>query len=448
VASEVEPTEEPAAPHPDAAPTRVIVVGGGIAGLVMARELALGNVRVILLEASDRLGGTVTHHSVGGILLDAGAESFANRGGTVAALATDLGLASEIEQPRPAGAWLWAAGIARPLPATSVLGIPASPLAQDVIDVIGMRGALRAFLGDALLPATVGAKEATLGGLVRRRMGTRLLEGLVTPVAGGVHSLHPDSLDLDRVAPGLRTALQREGSLARAVGSLRAAAPAGSAVSGIRGGIHRLVDELAADLERFGVDVRLGARATRIEPGSVTVDGEVLEGSVVVAAPGLVGNPLEGRRVVLATLVVDVPALDAAPRGSGVLVAADPNGASNGTVSSGVRARALTHATAKWHWLAERTGGAHVLRLSYDGDADIPDLADQARADAAALLGTDIPPSAVRDFARVEWIRAAPSAAAVDGITMVGEAVAGTGLASIIGHAQAQAAVLLGGDPG
>jgi oxygen-dependent protoporphyrinogen oxidase len=436
VASEAEGSAQPAAP-----PTNAIVVGGGIAGLIVARELALGGVRVVLLEAGERLGGTVTHHSVGGILLDAGAESFANRGGMVAALATDLGLGSEIVQPNPAPAWLYAGGTARPLPATSVLGIPGSPLAQDVIDVIGMRAALRAFLGDALLPGTVGSTATTLGGLVRRRMGQRLLDGLVAPVAGGVHSLHPDALDLDRVVPGLRTALLREGSLARAVSGLRAAAPAGSAVSGIRGGVHRLVDELAADLARFGVDVRLGATATALEPGRVTVGGEVLEGVVVVAAPGLLGEPAGGRRVVLVTLVVDAPQLDAAPRGSGVLVAAG---------STDVQARALTHATAKWGWLAERTGGAHVLRLSYDGDIrfDDRDLIEHARADAAALLGTDLPASAVRDAARVEWTRPAPAGAAPVGFTAVGEAVAGTGLASIIGHAQAQAAVLLRGDIG
>ena len=85
---------------------------------------------------------------------------------------------------------------------------------------------------DSLLPAPVGAKATSLGELVRRRMGERVLDDLVVPIAGGVHSTHPDQLDPDRVAPGLRAALLREGSLARAVLSLRARAAAGTAGAG------------------------------------------------------------------------------------------------------------------------------------------------------------------------------------------------------------------------
>jgi oxygen-dependent protoporphyrinogen oxidase len=64
-----------------------VVVGGGVGGLVLARRLVLGGASVIVLEASDSLGGTVARVRVGGIEVDAGAESFATRGGTVVALA-------------------------------------------------------------------------------------------------------------------------------------------------------------------------------------------------------------------------------------------------------------------------------------------------------------------------------------------------------------------------
>lgn len=408
----------------------VVVVGGGIAGLVIARKLLVDGFSVTVLEASDRLGGNVSRHVVGGISLDSGAESFATRGGTVEALVRDLGLGDEIVLPNPAGAWLQpAAGAAVPLPATSLLGIPGSPVAEDVIAVLGTSAALRAFARDAMLPGTAGAKSATLGELVRRRMGDDVLDKLVAPVVHGVHSASPDDLELDRVAPHLRAALRREGSLARAVRSLRVAAPAGSAVAGIRGGVARIVDELVADLQRFGADVRLNTRASAVTVGSVTIDDDVLGGHIVVAAPGLL--PSDGslaRIVTLATLVVDVPALDAAPRGTGVLVA---NGA------DGIRARALTHATAKWPWLAERADGKHVLRLSYGDEPQ--HLAETARADAAALLGVEIAPDAVLDFARVQWSRTTATEEAPDGITAVGEAIAGTGLANIIGHSLAQA---------
>ena len=400
--------------------TDVTVIGGGIAGMVVARRLAMAGRAVTLVEASDRLGGTVARHTVGDIDLDAGAESFATRGGIVADLATEIGLGDDIVAPAAAGAWLQPRnGAAVPMPATNVLGIPGTPLAADVIAVIGQRAALRAEL-DAIIPSLWARKSLTLGALVRRRMGSGVLEKLVAPIVHGVHSVHPDDIQLDRAAPGLRAAFAREGSLAAAVRFMRDSAPAGSSVAGIRGGIHRLATELAADLETYGVQVQLGRTA---QPGSI-------EGVVVMAAPL---DPAAGRKIVLATLVVDAPELDSAPRGTGVLVA---DGA------AGVSARALTHATAKWDWLRERAGGRHVLRLSYDVEPE--SLHVTALQDASALLGVPLDNSRVVDFARVQWRRPAASGAA-NGIPQVGESVAGSGLAGVIRQAEATAQEMLGG---
>lgn len=421
--------------------SQAIVVGGGLGGLVLARRLAMGGVSVTLLEASDHLGGSIARQSVGGIDLDAGAESFSRRGGAVAALATEVGLGDAIVSPNTAGAWLQpVTGEARPMPALSLMGIPGSPMAADVIAIIGKRAALRAQL-EALLPGTYAANSKTVGELVRRRMGATVLDALVAPIVRGVYSSEPDTLDLDRVAPGLRPALRRTGSLARAVRDLRGAASgtaakAESAVAGIRGGMNRLVEELGADLDRLGVDVRLGTRVTAIGEDSVTVgDGatETLTGRVVVATAGLLGQPAEaGHRTVLATLVVDAPELDAAPRGTGMLIAQG---------ASGISARALTHATAKWPWLAESAAGKHVVRLSYS--AVLENHAEVARADAQKLLGVRLPQGSVIDFALVEWHRPARQAHTPEGISLVGETASGTGMAAVVAHAEAQALLLL-----
>lgn len=446
--------------------TDVVVVGGGVGGLVAARDLAKGGAHVVLVEASDRLGGIVDRHTVAGIELDLGAESFATRGDTIAALAIELGLGNELVTPDERGAWLMTRdGRVAPLPQAGLLGIPGTPAAADVIAVVGTSAALRAQM-DSLLPGSVGSKARTLGELVRRRMGDRVLDDLVVPVAAGVHSIHPDDLELDRVAPGLRAALVREGSLGRAVLAQRAKAPAGSAVAGIRGGVVRLVDELVADLDTYGVDVRLGTRAVRIERAAVDVvavdDGtgtgrpgpaERLVADHVVAG---VADPsrLVGQRdaaIELVTLVVDRPELDAAPRGTGMLVHPD---------AERVRAKAITHATVKWPWLAERAGGRHVLRLSYtltprDGADAIgvgtsvavdPDsvLAETATADASALLGVPIDAGVLVGAARVRW-RAPdtePSGLA-DGVLGVGEATTGRGLAGVVANSRAVAAGIL-----
>jgi oxygen-dependent protoporphyrinogen oxidase len=410
-----------------------VIIGAGVGGLVLARRLVLGGASVTVLEASDHAGGSVARHTVGGIDLDSGAESFATRNGTVADLLRSLKLADDIVEPNPVGAWLQpASGEAFRLPENSLLGIPGSPLATDVVRIIGGRAATRAYL-ETLMPGPFASKSKTLGELVRRRMGEAVLDQLVRPVVRGVHSADPDDLDVDKVAPGLRTAMIDAGSLARAVLSQReSAARAGSAVAGIRGGVFRIVEALLSDLDRFGVEVRYNTLVDSVADGRAHIDGAFIEGQAVVGAPGLLGDTSDrGHKVVLATLVVDQPLLDAAPRGTGLLVAGGGD----------IRAKALTHSTAKWQWLAERTDGKHVLRLSYDDDSE--DLGEVARTEAATLLGVPLPASSVTAFARKAWYRPARQTHTPDGIHVVGETIAGTGLANVVGQAEELAGRLL-----
>jgi oxygen-dependent protoporphyrinogen oxidase len=375
----------------------------------------------------------VCAHTVGGIQLDAGAESFATRSDTVATLARELGMADLLVTPNPAGAWLHQAdGRSHPLPRTGLLGIPGTPMAGDVLQIVGFAGGLRAQL-DSLIPGFVGAKETSLGALVRKRMGRRVLERLVVPVVAGVHSRHPNELEADVVAPGLRQRLRGTESLAAAVLATKAAAPAGASVAGLRGGVHRLAEELRSDLELLGADLRLGCSATTIDGGGVTTStGERIAADLAVLSSA---SPQDGAQITLATLVLSLPELDAAPRGTGVLVAPG---------TPGIAAKALTHATAKWSWLAERAGEhRHVLRLSYDGSkvtGQEPELREQARADASALLGVEIPASTIDAFAVRQWRSAATGPAVVDGVVAIGESVAGTGLAAVIAHARKAAA--------
>ena len=492
-------SDAPSAPTPTA-----VVVGGGISGLLAARELARAGVRTTVLEASADWGGCVGSHVVAGLTLDSGAESFATRSAAVAGLAEDLGLGAQIVPPNPGGAWVQLPEGPRELPKTGVLGIPANPWDPEVRRSLGLLGSLRASL-DALLPASVGtAAEATsVAGLVRARMGSRVLERLVAPVVGGVHSADPALLDVDMVAPGLRTGIRTHGSLAAAVAAQRrggAARPgpaepkapvpgarqpglqkAGSAVAGLRGGMHTLVTALLAELRGLDVTLLSGTPADAVQripggwratSGQASFDAERLviavEGPAAVellagALPALAAlRPDTGPDVRLVTLVLDNPALDAAPRGTGVLVAPQ---------SPGIRAKALTHATAKWAWLAGRTApGRHVLRLSYGRGTNVPDgaaapepqsdeeLFDAALQDAAALLAIPLSRTDVVGWDVVRWSGALPFAAlghkqrveqvrrlcAAEGnLAVVGGWLSGNGLAAIVADTPRQVAALL-----
>jgi oxygen-dependent protoporphyrinogen oxidase len=489
----------------EAAPTRIVVIGGGMAGLVAAYDSARPGFAVTLLEASDSLGGSVAPLTIDGVTADAGAESFATRGGHVAALLGELGLADEVVQPNAAGAWVRFGRETVPLPKAGLLGIPSSPLASDVVRAIGWSGAWRAYL-DRLMPVLKIGRERSLGVLVRKRMGAKVLDRLVAPVATGVYSAQADDLDIDVVAPGLNAALTRLGSLSGAVGELRSKAKAGSAVGGVRGGMWRLPAALAAAIREAGGDVRLSVPVVAVSPfvaeqdglessdpetGPVdeagTVDdstparwtvrlesGEELAADVVIvatpadqalrllagASDDLVALTAsewpQASSVELVTLALTDDRLAAAPRGTGVLVA--------DAEASDVTAKAMTHSTAKWSWLADAVGaGRHIVRLSYGRAgraAETQNLSDDevrelAIRDLSRLVDIPLEASSVAGFARTSWTNALPYAAIgegeriagvrraledVEGLEATGSWLTGTGLASVVPDAREVAA--------
>ncbi|WP_265522689.1 protoporphyrinogen/coproporphyrinogen oxidase [Oerskovia flava] len=486
-----------------------IVVGAGVAGLTVAHTLRRAGLAVVVFEASDAVGGPVrgdAFTALPGLSLDVGAESFAARGSAVGELAAELGL--DVVQPAPLSAWAHADGRSFPLPRAGVLGIPASPWDRDVLRAVGVPGVLRAAL-DRVAPRS-WVDTQTFETFARSRVGRRVTERLVAPVATGVHSAPLDRLDVDAVAPGLRAAYEREGSLSQAVASLRALAPAGSAVRGIDGGMHRLVEALAAavtspDAGGPAGEIRTGHEVVGLErtsdgwlvsvqaPPGTDANGPPLAlraPRVVAATPAVVDlltplvgsatdpvpDPEPGADIRLVTLLLDAPALDSAPRGSGLLVAParrswSEQGSAHVRAREDVTAKALTHSTAKWPWLADRLRtavgpGHHVVRLSYGRMGQVgvePDLA-LVTSDASRLLGTDLD-GRVLDHLSTRWNGSLPPptpayrrevaafverVGATPGLGVAGGWVAGTGLAAIVGHAQECARTIAtgaGGEP-
>lgn len=491
-----------------AAEKHVVVVGGGIGGLIAARECAKVGMRVTVLEASDAVGGAIRRAELDGVVVDAGAESFATRGGHVRALLTELGVADRIVAPTPGGAWL--AGIpgvgAAPLPVGGILGIPANPFQDDVRRILGWSGVWRAYLDRVRPPLTIGHQHS-LGKLVASRMGAKVRDRLVAPVTTGVYSAAPDDIDVDIAAPGLNSALTRVGSLSGAVQAVRddnaaragraaADAPAkapGAAVEGLEGGMFVLVEALLADLERLGVAVRTGAPVRGVEAIGetwrvtsegdasdaaggetrdeaiddddaptvdhdadglqewdadaviVAVDERTARALLATAVPALAEiDDVPSPEIEIVTLLLDAPALDAVPRGTGVL-----------TVPGSHVAKALTHSSAKWAWVRKAAGSRHFVRVSFGAQGEpaataaLDDDAASALAlrEASALLGVELPPRALVAAHRARYVQAQPASVIgsgerrataraavqeVPGLAAVGAWLAGTGLAQVI----------------
>ena len=545
-----------------------LVIGGGIAGLTAAWDLVRAGLRPLLIEARGYTGGLVAAGSIGGARMDLGAEGFVVRGQAATSMLAELGLRTAAPHGRPrlflpplapgAGGEPSQWGLHR-FPDHAYLGIPADPLAADVVAIIGQEAARRA-AQDADLPGTVGTgpeDPADLASFVTARMGAGVLERLVRPIVAGIHSADPADLAADVVMPGLRRATAELGSLSAAVAAVlerrrarKDGAGGRSVDAAVEGGLFRLTDALREAIEAGGGSVRTRAGAQWLRPGGgqdcaggqapaawrvgiaptrrgpTPSDEPVPDGAeevvatdrVVVACsagaalrllrgiPGLPARATEltvpvGAPIARFTLVARAPELSGEPVGSGLLVAptgvAEPAGPgepvaaassagvvasvpdSHGTVPGGgsarpvacpVRAKALSHLSAKWPWVGAELRAlhgpdVHALRLSYGRPGQPRPQVDLQVAldDVAALTGVRIEPEAVIDHMLVRWDGTLPPVtpayrertrlleedlAPVTGLEVTGAWVAGTGIAAVVEHARAAAGRLMGSHGG
>lgn len=461
---------------------KVLVAGGGIAGLTAAYYLARAGHSVILAEKNARLGGYLYREDLLGFPVELGAESFALRGGAVLNLIEQLGLGDLVEQPNPDGARVYVNGKHRKLPAAAMLGIPSELLQLDLLKVLGVPGYLRA-LRD-LIPEKYSARNyENLAELVAHRLGHKALERLITPVLGGVYSADPSELSPRIIAKDFDERFEQIGTLGGVVRRLRQQSQPGAKVATLRGGLSELVVALEAFLKQAGVRIALETEVTSInrQPGrgwlvyasnlaeQENTTYEIQADAIVAATDSLapmladtLGLPrpeaVPSVRTDVVTVVLSSAELDRQPVGTGVLNA-----------TPDVTAKALTHVTAKWPWLRESLPeGHHVIRLNYGAPGQsVAEMSDDelfgtAVADAAKLLGlSDTPRPLLPDFQnkllaqrRTVWYQPVSAqllgnedrllalASAVtpgnSAAVLTGAWVAGTGLAAVVARTQTE----------
>ncbi|VEI13385.1 protoporphyrinogen/coproporphyrinogen oxidase [Trueperella bialowiezensis] len=422
----------------------IVIIGGGLAGLTVARELALAGQAVTVLEERTNLGGLIPRGELAGVPIDLGADAFTTQPEQVADYIRGLGL----ETMGPTGrSWIWN-GEAFPMPARAKLGIPADPHSDEITGLLADPARVAA---DLDMPAHVGKDAATLGQLVRARMGDEIVERLVSPIVSAIYSTHPDNLALD---PLLKARFAEHGTLAGAV----EAGLTGPAIATVRGGMFRLPERLAEQAAEASAQIITGAKAKEMTARSVTYERggttHTLAADHVVVATGvaraqqllpgaMVLEPFElpkGRLTTHVSLAVRSEELDAAPRGSGMLC-----------VAGTARTKAISHMSHKWAWLGEATD-LHVLRVSYPVNDNVP--VSHAIEDVNALFGTAITANDVADSYVLRWGGAlTPATAGLRAwarrietpptVWITGVWKAGSGISAVIPHARATASAIL-----
>jgi len=278
---------------------RLVVVGGGIAGLTAAhraveisreRETAL---ELTVLEARDRLGGTIETEHAGGFLVETGPDSFLSEKPWALALCRRIGLESRLvgTDDRFRRVFVWFGKRLHPVPDGFQLLAPTRLTPFITSSLFSWPGKLRMAL-DVILPRGGGGDES-LGAFVRRRLGREALERIAQPLVAGIYTADPDELSLLATMPRFVELERRERSLIVGLWKASRKAPAAS-TSGARwslfvslaGGMGELIAALASRLppdavrlkHRVGGIERRGAhwRVTTEEAGAIDADAVIV----------------------------------------------------------------------------------------------------------------------------------------------------------------------------
>jgi oxygen-dependent protoporphyrinogen oxidase len=457
--------------------TRVAIVGAGITGLAAAFEWRhrRPDDEIVVLEAGDRVGGKVRRIELAGRWYDTGPEALLARVPEAVRLVEQLGMADQLVVPATTEAAVVLPDGRHPLPAGTVLGVPAS--ADGLEGLLSPDGVARV-RAEADLPPVRLDGDVGVGVLLRDRLGDEIVDRLVEPLLGGVYAGRADELSLAATMPALAAQLPRAGSVLAAAAAARDAGTRsrgdadGPVFQTVRDGIGVLPAALVAASR---AEVRLGTPAHSLRraggglelsvgpaaaPQTLTADAVVVTAPAQKAArlladavPAAV-QPLRGIPYAsMAVVAMAFPAQEVAA-GSGLLI---PPG-------TGRLVKGVTVSSAKWPHLAASPAHPVVLvrasvgrfrdetELQRDDDdltaavvADVADLLQLSRPEPVRTVlqrwGGGLPQYQVGHPARIAAIRSA--VAGVPGLAIAGAAFEGVGVPACIRDAHRAVDALL-----
>jgi protoporphyrinogen/coproporphyrinogen III oxidase len=457
---------------------KLLVVGGGIAGLgaahravEVARERGIA-LELTLVEARERLGGSIASEHTDGFLVEAGPDSFLSEKPWALALCRRLGIEDRLVRTddRFRKVFVWHRGRLHPLPDGFQLLAPTAMLPFATSSLFSLTGKLRMAL-DLVLPRG-GGDDESLGAFVRRRLGAEALERVAQPLVAGIYTADPDDLSLTATMPRFieleRT--QRSVILGLRRGLRRAPLPG---TSGARWslfvtfahGMEELVTTLAGRLPAGAVVLKQRVSGMQREGGRwrvTTAEGGAFEADRVIVATEAHATARLVRYLnpALATLLEEIPYASAATVSLGYRRADVPHALDGfGFVVPRTEGKALLAGTFSSVKYPGRAPEGHVLIRGFLGGMlnaailteDDETLVTRAREEMRAALGVTAPPVLTRlhrwpasmpqyrvgHLTRVETIDR--RVATLPGLTLAGGAYRGVGIADCVHSGEAAA---------
>jgi oxygen-dependent protoporphyrinogen oxidase len=356
---------------PAAEPLDVAVVGAGISGLTAAFRLRRGGLRVAVLEAAARVGGTIETVSRDGWRFEMGPNTVLASDESVGRLIHEAGLDGEtlVAAPRAKRRYLYKGGALLPLP-----GGPPGLLRTPLFSA----GAKLRLLCEPWIGRPPAGVEETIAQFVRRRLGNEFLDYAVAPFVSGVYAGDPERLSARWAVPKIHALERDHGSLIRgALARRKGPASVGGMIS-FRAGLEELPRRLAREIG----DVLTGVTVAEITPRA---------GGFSLATSA---GPVAARRVVLA-VPADAAArlLDAATAGASRALAEIPY-AAVAMVSLGWRREEVGHPLDGFGFLVPRREGLRLLGCLFPSEL-FPGRAPEGHVALAAFAGGRTDPELV-----------------------------------------------------
>lgn len=409
----------------------VVIVGGGITGLSAAyyleRELSeeqKQQLRIVVVEAKEKLGGKIHTMDESGFIVEAGADSIVTRKQNTAPLLEELGMTEEVVYNATGKSYIYTEGQLKLIPEEAVFGIPIGLESLAKSELVSAEGKVEA-LKDVYTPNESYTAADSVGDFLEAFLGEELVRKQIAPVLSGVYSGSLKELTLASTMPYLLDYKNEYGSIMLGLEAKRQVFKGNGDKKffSFHGGLSSLVDRLEKKLQRVefikGVSVTSIQRSQDASQGYKVQlgNGAILSAdSVVLSVPHQIAmsllhqeeldadfSRLRGSSMLSVYLGFDLDD-DALPvDGTGFIVSG----------SADVRCNACTWTSRKWsHTSAE---GKFLTRLFYKstspGFEELAAMTEEqlrevALSDVNRSLGIEAKPTSCVVY---KWLEAMPN---------------------------------------
>ena len=383
-----------------------VILGAGPAGLAVANAMTRAGAKVMVIEPSGRVGGSIRTIREEGWLVETGPNTLQLEGAEDEALLATYGLADATQSAdmRAAKRYIYAHG--------KLHGLGANPLSLFGSGLLSWSGKLR--LLTEPFRAQGGHVGETVEQFATRRFGPEAAAMLMDPVVSGVHAGDPSKLVMADCFPRVHAFEKEFGSV---LNGLRQAPKVTRKVVGFPRGMQQLADAMAAPIGAENLRLRSVATQLRRDAKGWNVAWRDADGTedgacakhLVVTAPHWHWAALPFDESVTRLLRdwedASVPAVTVVARGYAVADVPHPLDGF-GYLTPGAEKRDVLGCLFPTSVLPARAPEGHALLCCFIGGARRPDLAgltDEALSkivddELAATLGIKAKP-------HKEWIQ-------------------------------------------